>query len=377
VEDDAHLLHGIREILTLEQYKVLIADNGQAALNCLEDESAPPDLIVSDIMMPVMNGFELLTAVRRDPRWLTLPFIFLTAKGEKADVQRGRRLGVDDYLHKPFDPDELLTTIESRLERHRALTAAHTQAMADLKRNILMILNHEFRTPLTLVVAYADMLNDQNAEQLNREELALFLRGVNSGAERLRRLVENFILLVELETGESNKVFQWRKGPIHDAQHLLLSAVNSVRRNPKVDNEFHFECDPTIPSFVADRDYLITALIQLLDNAIKFSDSKSPIHIGARCESETNKIIFWVRDEGRGIDAKNLDEIWKSFYQPDRGQFEDQGAGSGLAIVRGVVDLHSGRVDVESERGVGSTFRLTIPLVTPETAANEQMRAQA
>jgi two-component system phosphate regulon sensor histidine kinase PhoR len=232
--------------------------------------------------------------------------------------------------------------------------------ITSLKKNILMILNHEFRTPLTLVVAYSDMLNDDSALDMNREELRSFLQGIGSGAERLRRLVENFIMLVEIEMGEAHKIFNWRKAPIMDIEGMLQHACEYVRRNPKVKHTFKIEAHSAIPPFVADREYLNIALIQLIDNAVKFSKPDKPVTIGAHCEGEL--VHLWVKDEGRGVPAKNLDEIWETFNQAERDVFEDQGTGSGLAIVRGVALLHGGHVDVKSERGAGSTFTLILPI---------------
>jgi two-component system, sensor histidine kinase and response regulator len=360
VEDDTHLLQGIRDILTLEDYRVVTAENGKLALKVLETESPTPDLIVSDIMMPEMDGIELLKKVRQDITWGNIPFIFLTAKTEKTDVQLGKRLGVDDYLSKPFDADDLLVAVEARLKRHRALHDYYMGTITSLKKNILMILNHEFRTPLTLVVAYSDMLNDDSALDMKREELHSFLQGIGSGAERLRRLVENFIMLVEIEMGEAHKIFNWRKAPVMDIETMLQQACEHVRRNPKIKHTLKIEVKPSIPPFIADREYLMIALIQLIDNAVKFSKADKAVSIGASCENDLVQI--WVKDEGRGVPAKNVDEIWETFNQAERDVFEDQGTGSGLAIVRGVALLHGGYVDVKSERGIGSTFTIVIPV---------------
>ncbi len=367
VEDDSYLLHGIRDILTLEDYHVLTAEHGKAALQVLTSEARPPDLIVSDIMMPEMDGLELLKKIRLNTHWVNIPFIFLTAKTEKTDVQAGKRLGVDDYLSKPFDADDLLIAVESRLKRQRALHDYYSGTMTSLKKNILMILNHEFRTPLTLVVAYSDMLNDPVAVDMKREDLRSFLQGISSGAERLRRMVENFIMLVEIEMGESRKIFEWRKAPIMEIEGVLKAACEQAQRNPKMKHNLTIQVKPPIPPFIADREYLTMALAQLLDNAVKFSKPEKPIIIGAHCEGDW--VHIWVKDEGRGVPAKNIDEIWEAFHQAEREMFEDQGTGSGLAIVRGVVALHGGQVDVKSERGVGSTFSMILPVSSPETAA--------
>jgi two-component system sensor histidine kinase/response regulator len=366
VEDDIHLLEGIRDILELDGYAVLTAENGINGLEILHNQIAPPDLIVSDIMMPKMDGIQFFTEVRKENRWLEIPFIFLTAKGERADYQKGMRLGVDDYVIKPYDPSDLLVKIESRLERLRSLRRAHSDVMSTLKRQILTILNHEFRTPLTFVVAYADMLNEPETQKLSHEEILSYLKGVSGGAERLRNLIENFILLVEIETGDVNNTFSWRKCPIDDVELLLLSAVERAR--PFTENHqypFVVQVDGAVPSFVGDNEYLTSALCHLLQNAIKFSDPGKPIVIGAKAGD--GHVKLWVKDEGRGIAKAELENIWQPFYQIDRTQYEDQGAGAGLAIVRGLAELHGGTVEVSSEPGVGSTFTLTLPIEKPST----------
>lgn len=366
VEDEIHLLEGIRDVLELEGYAVLTAENGSKALEILHDQTTPPDLIVSDIMMPRMDGIQFFKEVRKEGRWLDIPFIFLTAKGEKSDYQRGMRLGVDDYVIKPYDPGDLLVKIESRLERLRGLRKAHTEVMHGLKRQILTILNHEFRTPLTFVVAYADMLN--TTPNLSQEEIMSYLKGVSSGAERLRNLIENFIQLVEIETGDIQNTFNWRKRPVESWQEIFTSARERVRPLEENDpREYEFEVAEDMPPTVADPEYLTVALVHLFQNAVKFSESGKSIKAGAYAKD--GSIHLWVRDQGRGIPKVEQDNIWKSFYQIDRALHEDQGAGAGLTIVRGIVDLHEGHIKLISEPGVGSTFELVIPAKAPQPQA--------
>lgn len=362
VEDDINLLEGIRAVLELEGYTVQTAENGDAALKMLRDNPQQPELVVSDIMMPQMDGIELLTEMRKIPEWLTIPFIFLTARSEKGDIQRGKQLGVDDYLLKPFDADDLLIAVESRLNRRRTLAAAHRSEMEELKRRILTILNHEFRTPLTFVVAYADMLNSHSDANFKSEELLTFLRGVNMGAVRLRRLIENFIHLVEMETGDARNTYLARRASISNVTELLESA-HRLSFGDGIKHTCHIEIQGEIPTFVADEEYLRTALVQLLDNAIKFSPFDKPITLGVKAEN--GEIVFWVRDSGRGIPIKEQAHIWDLFYQINRAFHEDQGTGSGLAIVSGIAELHAGHVECESQPQEGSTFMLVIPFLAP------------
>ncbi len=359
VEDDVNLLEGIQTVLELDHYSVISVENGKEALAVLGESTVPPDLIVSDIMMPQIDGLQLLQEVRKVPDWIKIPFIFLTARSEKADIQRGKQLGVDDYLIKPFDADDLLIAVELRLSRHKTLNAIYDGEMSELKHSILTILNHEFRTPLTFVVAYADMLNDRN-QNLSNEEMLTFLRGVNTGALRLRRLIENFIQLVEMETGDAQKTYELRKAPITEVAELYESVRREVYDLLHFTNPFSIEIEPDLPSFAGDAAYLKQALVQLLDNAVKFSLPDQPVVMGAQCHD--GDILLWVQDYGRGIEVSEQARIWQSFYQIDRATFEDQGTGSGLAIVAGIARLHGGQTELESRLDQGSRFTLRIPL---------------
>jgi two-component system sensor histidine kinase/response regulator len=361
VEDEPNLLLGIRDILILEQYDVVTASNGKKALEVLQEFSDDelPDLILSDIMMPFMNGIELLQEVRKRVEWVTIPFIFLTAKGEKADVKMGKMVGVDDYLIKPFDADELLVAVDAKLRRIRAINDVHKGAISAVKRQIMTILNHEFRTPLTLVVAYSEMLKDYDINSMGEDELLLFLREVNNGAERLRRLVENFILLVELQSGETQNTYEWRKDEITDIADIVQTAFTQVLPPAKGEHRCTLSVPPDLPAIIGDREFLVVILRELLLNAVKFSKPDAPIAIEA--ETVDDQLHIRVIDNGRGIAPSELDLIWNSFYQIDREQFEDQGAGSGLVIAQGLARLHNGTIDVQSEVGKGSCFTLKLP----------------
>ena len=367
VEDDIHLLEGIRDILELDGYSVLTAENGSNGIEVLNNQTAPPDLIVSDIMMPKMDGIQFLKEVRKENRWFSIPFIFLTAKGERADVHRGMRLGVDDYVIKPYDPGDLLVKIESRLERHRSVNRMYNSGMASLKRQILTMLNHEFRTPLTFVVAYSDMLNNPGDQALTKEDISTYISGITAGADRLRNLIENFITLVELETESAQQTFDWRKGPIASVQGIFKEAQERVKEIANRNHTVNVDIPSEIPIFTGDVEYLTAAIALLLNNACKFSEPGSPIAMGATVVDK--EIVLWVKDAGRGIPKNEQEQIWESFYQIDRAMNEDQGAGAGLAIVKGIAKLHGGEVGLESEVGKGSTFKLLLPITEPEAIA--------
>jgi signal transduction histidine kinase len=361
VEDDTNLLTGIRDILELENYRVLTAQNGLEGLKVLqESRDAFPDVIVSDVMMPFMDGFTFLEHVRQNDAWGMIPFIFLTAKGDRADRHRGTLMGAEVYLTKPFDAVDLLVSVSGCLRNRERVQRVQEEKVGDVKKKILTILNHEFRTPLTLVVAYAEMLKEFDINNTSPDEVLTFLKGVNSGADRLRRLVENFIMLVEMTSGDAEKTIAWRKRPISDLGYLVQDAHRQIALENERPRHFVFDIPPDLPPIVLDQQYMVVAIRELLDNAAKFSSDHSRIQFQVRQVDQGLEMV--VRDEGRGIVAEELENIWQPFYQIEREQFEDQGSGSGLAIVDHVVRLHGGRRSVSSTPGQGSTFAIWLPL---------------
>lgn len=362
VEDDTHLMEGIRDILELNGYEVLTATNGVMGLDVLRAQPIPPDLIVSDIMMPRMNGYDFFQSVRDENGWVAIPFIFLTAKGEREDIRKGKRMGAEDYVVKPFDADDLLIAVSAKLDRKKQLDAVWRTEVTSIKNNILTILNHELRTPLTYVVAYADMLH-RDAAELGAEDMRSFLRGINTGANRLRRLVESFILLVELETGTAASTYSWRSHPVDDYDTLLYTIQQKFAEFARERNvTLEFEVQNNLPPVRADTEYLASAVECLVDNAIKFSDRSGSV-VMICIYTQANDVCLSVRDHGRGIPAKELNSIFDPFYQINREKYEDQGAGAGLAIVDGVVRIHGGRVTVDSVFGEGSTFVIHLPII--------------
>lgn len=365
VEDDTNLLSGIRDILEIEDYHIETAIDGQDALDILRGSEVLPDLIVSDIMMPRMDGIEFLKQVRQDERLVSIPFIYLTAKGEKSDIQRGKKLGVDDYVVKPFNADDLLIAVKSRLDRAEALQRVQEGREKELKKSILTILNHEFRTPLTFVVAYADLLGDMGSageEAVNDGQMLTFLEGVKSGADRLRRLVENFILLVELETGSAKRTFEYRQRPVNNVETIIHEAAENALLIHPEPYTFEVFVQPDLPEWIGDEEYLRAAITHLVDNACKFSSPETPVKISVILEDDV--VSIQVTDFGRGIPDQEVEKIWEMFYQINRKETEDQGAGSGLNIVKHIAELHGGYAKLEqTELGKGSVFSINIPVI--------------
>jgi len=356
VEDDVAMASGIRDVLELAGYNLRVAHNGREALIAIGEKQ--PDVIVSDIMMPEMNGYELFQEVRANPDWLSIPFIFLTAKGQKADIRLGKTMGAEDYLVKPFDWEDLLVAVRSRLSRAQSLKQVSQVELNALKNRILNTLSHEFRTPLTYITGYTDLLQEGD---LTPDQLQQFLKRLQSGSSRLSRLVEDFLFLVSLEAGEAQTSFTLQRDRFSDwaglvDQVLLKQSDKAAARHVTLSKSI----GPDIPPIVLHTGFIHDALLRLVDNGVKFT-LNGPGEVRVSVSQKDGGVQVQVTDHGIGIAETHLPKMFQSFQQIDRDTYEQQGSGVGLAIVKGIVDLHGGTVAVNSTVGQGSIFSLWLP----------------
>lgn len=373
VEDDPSMLDGIKDLLemtplqaddTVYQASVLTAYDGLAGLELIRTHTPTPDLIISDIMMPRMTGYEFLHEIRKNINWLQIPFIFLTAKGEKGDYEVGRLSGANLYITKPFDSDTFIEQIKTQLHRSLKLRALQHQHIEDLKKHILQVLNHEFRTPLTYVTAYYEMLEDGVNRQGNEVDYQGYLRGIQAGCIRLSSLVEDFLQVISLMSGETEAHFDRDGKPIPDIGDFVQEAIRQVKLKAKSSNvELEFLCAPELPTTWGTRDGLHNAIRRILDNAIKFSaDSTQTKTVYVSVSANEKNILIEIKDEGIGLPDHIQNEIFDLFFQYNRASTEQQGAGTGLTIAEGIVKLHKGWIEFESQVGQGSTFTIYLPI---------------
>jgi signal transduction histidine kinase len=358
VDDEAPLRDLLGEILGQAGYRVFTAGDGREALALFE--RVRPQLVISDVGMPGMDGYQLYEQVRSRPEWVLVPFVFLTGLGDEADVPRGKGLGVDDYLVKPFREDDLLLAVRARLARHAQLETAREAQVEELKRTILRTLNHELRTPLTYLSGYAEILRESGAEMGVVGPLKQAIDGILAGSDRLSRLVEDLLTLVELDSAGSRQAHERRSRPLSDLPGLLKSVLQGERvRADARQIRLLADVPSALPPVLGDSESLGGALRRLLDNAIKFSKEGGEVTLRARVEG--GRLRIEVRDQGVGMPASELGRISDLFYQFDRRTQEQQGSGLGLTIARGIVTLHGGTLGFESEVGLGFTATIELP----------------
>ena len=359
VDDHEPLLKASQGILEDEGYTVFTATDGAQALQVMEEAS--PNLIVADIMMPRMDGYDLCRAIRAQAEWVSIPFIFLTARTEREDRLRGKEMGVEDYLTKPFDPQELLVTVRSRLQRAQDIQEAEVAKFEQLKRQIVTVLGHELRTPLTYVLGYTDLALEE-VPSLSAADLGELLLGIKQGADRLNRLVEDLMLLIQLDTGQAAGQIRLLVRECHDMEAVLKAATAPYEKQVAAQGiVLELEVEPDLPPTHLCEYYLRDAVGRLIDNAVKFSPGE-----GRRVTVSARSTVGWleisVADEGIGIEADALPLIFDRFVQINRDKMEQRGTGLGLAIARELVQLHDGKITVESTLGQGSTFKVHLPV---------------
>jgi two-component system sensor histidine kinase/response regulator len=363
VEDHRPLLTAIREILEAEGYIVSTAGDGVRALEAMERER--PHLIVADIMMPHMDGYAFYEAVRGRAEWVAIPFIFLTAKAERKDVLRGMALGAEDYLTKPFDPQQLVVAVRARLGRARAIREAAAAEFERLKRQIVTILSHELRTPLTYITGYTELALEE-IPALSPDALQEFLMGIKRGTDRLTGLVEDLLLLVRVDTGQLADEFGALARVCRDLGAVVESAVRRFDEQAAAQGiALEMKVEPDLPPVSLCEPFFADALRRLVDNGIKFSRAGGKrVTVTVRAAGDWVEVA--VQDEGVGIPAEQISHLFERFQQVERERMEQQGGGLGLAIARDLILLHGGDIVAESKPGVGSTFTIRLPSLSSD-----------
>jgi DNA-binding response OmpR family regulator len=369
VEDDQALLEGIADLLEISDLgydlEILTASNGQDGLQVLAKQT--PDLIISDIMMPRMGGYEFLQQVRQSPDLVHIPLIFLTARGTKQDVLRGRMSGAELYIRKPYDSEELCQLIKSQLDRAFELRGGRERQVTRLSRNIVQLLHHEFRTPLTYVTAYQSLLAD-GIGQDDEGELLEYLDGIYAGAKRMTALVGNLLQVLAIWSGEAAEQYQRQAEEIADL-HLKLEALGADYAAELASMAGRLECDieQPLPPLFGVESFVVEIVRQLLSNAVSFAGrgaGQAP-EVRLTASASGDQLRIAVEDNGSGIPHSAHEQIFELFYQHNRQELEQQGAGAGLTIARGLAELHGGQIDVMSDAIAGTIFTVKLPLAAP------------
>ncbi len=354
VEDNQTLNGTLCELLQEHGYAVQSASNYSEALEMLTQN--PVDLVVSDLITSQIERHDWFNHIRGNPRTRNLPVIFLTGLDSSELRQSLKDYGGVDYLAKPLNDRELIDTVRAMLKQQAEQEADCHRHIEEMRNQILGLVQHEFRTPLTFVMGYAEYLQDAVRQDLPREEIQHSVDAILEGSHRLHHLVESFLLLANLSNKELavDEIYPldpaalWRECLIEVSEALDDADITIKTSEPS---------EPLVVFGVMD--LIREALSRMLDNAIRYRRSGART-IWLTTVAKQGYVGWVVQDEGMGIPATLLAQLSAPFVRLHQRQPDGHGIGLGLTLVRRVAELHGGYLEIESEEGVGSTFTLWV-----------------
>lgn len=320
-----------------------------------------PDLIVCDVRMELVNGYQMLTAIRNDPITASIPFILITADQSRSGMRQGMELGADDYLGKPFTSAELIGAVNARLQKHRALFQQAESKLEQLRTQLSTALPHELHTPLNGILGYADILRKQFAE-LDPIEVSQMAERIYKNGKRLHRLVENFLIYAQLEVlkADTQTVESLRKSHMSDVGKLMDTMARQKAYESSRSNDLELHVSEA--SLAISPDYFSKIFEEVFDNALRYSKKGSRIQV--RTEIHGSEFLLHIKDHGRGMTAEQMQNIG-AYTQFERKIYEQQGSGLGMTVAKRLAELHAGTLRVESEYGSGTSVTVTLPLAPP------------
>jgi signal transduction histidine kinase len=353
VEDNADMRRYLAQILGRE-YEVQTAADGAAALELAARWL--PDLVLSDVVMPGMDGLALVRTMRSNPRTRSVPAILLTARAGEDAALEGLGSGADDYVVKPFSSRELRARVATHLELARMRREAAESQMKDL---FIGIASHELRTPLTTLKLQLELLARDAAKLANSPEGRN--ETIRRSITRMEGLVDELLTVSAVKTGML---------PIHRTREDLSVICRSAADEQTLLTQRSVSLDlPATPAFaMVDAKRVKQVVSSLLSNAIKYSAPERPVAL--RLRHASGEAIIEVHDEGPGIPPDAVPHLFERFYRVpgiDVRSGSQTGLGLGLFLAQAIVRRHGGRIEVHTEVGRGSTFSVALPLAEEAT----------
>jgi len=356
IEDTLNVRENICEILETEDYEVHSAENGRIGLEMAAN--IQPDLVLCDIMMPEMDGYEVLKAMRKNVATSTVPFIFLTAKNTRGDQRLGMELGADDYIPKPFTLEELLGAVSMRLKRSAEFIEKSEKKLNELTKNMGAPITEVINEPLKAVVGFSKMLMTEYSH-MEKFEMAEFNQLIYRAGMKLNSIVGKSFLYYQLEAlALDAKKLELKKQEtsrnIKDlGDNLIHELGNELNRQDDIMLSLE-DANLQVPA-----DYFTSALREITENAMLFSPKRTSIRIlGGK---DGDQYIITVRDEGLGMTQEQISKI--GAYQKFQDDLEDKaGVGLGLANSKKITELFGGSFLIKSNLGIDTTVRITLPL---------------
>jgi CheY-like chemotaxis protein/two-component sensor histidine kinase len=350
VEDSGEMLSNINAILSLNGFSVVTARDGFEGLN--KAKNICPDVIISDVMMPVMDGLEMLNAIRENEFLQTTPVILLTARVERKDLRKGMAMGADDYITKPFKTSELLEAVNAQLKKKECVKNKYNE----IAQNISIYIPHELRTPLIAIMGYTDLLLT-DPDGWDEETRINMLSGIKKASGRLYRTIEKFLHYSEIELLLADKENYTNESvqEISTSDNIAFIAQRISRHYSRTE-DLHISLNDA--KLRMDEKHFQMLLEELVDNAFKFSNKNEYVEI--KETTVNNCFILEITNQGRGMSKEEIEKI-NPFIQHNRKHYSQPGSGLGLVTALKLSKLYDINFEVQSEINRYFSVRLKFP----------------
>jgi len=352
IEDDPSVRSSIIELLNEEDFETYEAENGRIGIEMAKTIS--PDLIISDILMPEVDGYGVLQELQKNPRTSSIPFIFLSARTEASDIRTGMREGADDYLTKPYKACDLLDAVNSRLQKKNN----SDQKLNDIFKSISMSLPHELRTPLISILGFSQIIKE-DFEKLGSHEITDMAEKINTSGYELLNLIEKFLVYTGLETLiVLKKRYSIINGSHTDSVKNIILAVASYLAE-KSGRTHDLKANLADASVKISKDHFNLLITEILENSLKFSHGGTPVEI--RSEVVDDFYLIEITDHGIGMTIEQIKEVG-ILRQFDRSKNCQSGTGLGLAIINKIVEIYELGFKIESQPQNYTTIKIFVPV---------------
>ncbi|MDP7130923.1 MAG: hybrid sensor histidine kinase/response regulator [Planctomycetota bacterium] len=356
VDDTLKNIQVLGTLLRKEEFQINVAQNGQQALDVVA--KVKPDLILLDVMMPDMDGFECCQHLKDDPETSEIPVIFLTAKVETEDIVKGFEIGAVDYVTKPFNPTELMVRVNthltiSRLHREVAEKYDALQKAEGARDGLSHMIVHDMNNPLGALKGFADLLLMQvEMDTYDKDMFQQYLGFVSGSGQQLLTMVQGILDVSKMEAEQLDV----RLVAANVAEIASSVVQGSMFQARQAEISVELEKDADDIQAMADIELLPRILQNLLGNAFKYAGSGNTVTVRAK---QGDEIVLQVADTGPGIPEEARERIFDKFYQSESvGQ--RRGVGLGLAFCKMAAEGQEGRIWVESKEGEGTTFNVAL-----------------
>jgi two-component system sensor histidine kinase/response regulator len=348
----------LKILLSNEKYQVCTANCGNM---CIEQAKAEkPDLILLDVMMPDITGFDAAQILKKDPETSHIPIIFLTALNNPSDLVHGFQVGASDFLTKPFNKEELVVRVFHQIKlvaATRIIKRQNTELRATIKNRDKMysVIAHDLRSPMASIRMVLNLIVASMSPDVVGQEIYDLLDKANTESEEVHDLLDNLLKWTKSQTGRLNVVRQ--DLDLNDIIPGVVDIFEMIAQTKKIKLNYQ---GGTVPIIVtADNDMLKTVVRNFMSNAVKFSPENSSIEIILQTEGDFAKVS--VRDHGVGIAPERLESIFNK-GETTYGTGGEEGSGLGLQLCQDFALKNGGSCTVESVLGEGSTFSVLVPI---------------